>query len=180
MALILLYEEVIELTARAVMCVKNDRICDIIFQLYVSAWCQIIHLTMARTESENSRLVPFSATKKLPWGKWLPRPQKWMEKNSDKSHGSTGMFPHQFGRFFAPSGPSSQWKFNSLKFFQPQGCRHSWLWISQPSRLGYSEHACTREALDHSSERIQEKGRLAHKALGHSSWSHALKVQCSV
>ena len=22
-----------------------------------------------------------------------------MEKNSDKSHGSTGMFPHQFGRF---------------------------------------------------------------------------------
>ena len=61
-----------------------------------------------------------------------------MEKNSDKSHGSTGMFPHQFGRFFAPSGPSSQWKFNSLKFFQPQRCRHSWLWISQPSRLGYS------------------------------------------
>ena len=63
MALILLCEEVIEPTASAVMCVKNDRICDIIFQLYVSAWCQIIHLTMARTESENSRLVPFSATK---------------------------------------------------------------------------------------------------------------------
>ena len=35
--------------------------------------------------------------------------------------------------FFAPSGPSSQWKFNSLKFFQPQGCRHSWLWIFVPN-----------------------------------------------
>ena len=45
MALILLCEEVIEPTASAVMCVKNDRICDIIFQLYPSAWCQIIHLT---------------------------------------------------------------------------------------------------------------------------------------
>ena len=78
---------------------QNDRICDIIFQLYPSAWCQIIHLTKTRTESENSRLVPFSATKKLPWGKWLPRPQKWMEKKSDKSHGSTGMFPHRFGLF---------------------------------------------------------------------------------
>ena len=104
MALILLCEEVIEPTASAVMCVKNDRICDIIFQLYPSAWCQIIHLTKIRTESENSRLIPFSATKKLPWRKWLPRPQKWMEKNSDKSHGSTGMFPHRFGRFLPQVG----------------------------------------------------------------------------
>ena len=64
MALILLCEEVIEPTASAVMCVKNDRICDIIFQLYPSAWCQKIHLTKIRTESENSRLVPFSATTK--------------------------------------------------------------------------------------------------------------------
>ena len=45
MALILLCEEVIESTASAVTCVKNDRICDIIFQLYPSARCQIIHLT---------------------------------------------------------------------------------------------------------------------------------------
>ena len=37
MALILLCEEVIKPTASAVMCVKNDRICDIIFQLYPSA-----------------------------------------------------------------------------------------------------------------------------------------------
>ena len=37
MALILLCEEVIESTASAVTCVKNDRICDIIFQLYPSA-----------------------------------------------------------------------------------------------------------------------------------------------
>ena len=58
MALILLCEEVIEPTASAVMCVKNDRICDIIFQLYPFAWCQIIHLTKTRTESENSRLAP--------------------------------------------------------------------------------------------------------------------------
>ena len=45
MALILLCEEVIEPTASAVLCVKNDRICDIIFQFYPSARCQIIHLT---------------------------------------------------------------------------------------------------------------------------------------
>ena len=45
MAQILLYKEVIEPTASAVTCVKNDRICDIIFQLYPSARCQIIHLT---------------------------------------------------------------------------------------------------------------------------------------
>ena len=57
MALILLCEEVIEPTASAVTCVKNDRICDIIFQLYPFAWCQIIHLTKTRTESENSEFL---------------------------------------------------------------------------------------------------------------------------
>ena len=129
MALILLCEEVIEPTASAVMCVKNDRICDIIFQLYPSAWCQIIHLTKIRTESENSRLVPFSATKKLPWGKWLPRPQKWMEKNSDKSHGSTGMFPHQFGRFLPlvghlPSENSILSNFSSPRGVAILGCEY--------------------------------------------------------
>ena len=50
-------EEVIESTASAVTCVKNDRICDIIFQLYPSARCQIIHLTKTRTESENSEFL---------------------------------------------------------------------------------------------------------------------------
>ena len=57
MALILLCEEVIEPTASAVMCVKNDRICDIIFQLYPSAWCQITPPTKTRTESENSEFM---------------------------------------------------------------------------------------------------------------------------
>ena len=52
MALILLCEEVIESTASAVTCVKNDRICDIIFQLYPSARCQIIHLTKTETEPQ--------------------------------------------------------------------------------------------------------------------------------
>ena len=33
-------EEVIESTASAVTCVKNDRICDIIFQLDSSARCE--------------------------------------------------------------------------------------------------------------------------------------------
>ena len=55
MALILLCEEAIEPTASALTCVKNDRICDIIFQLYPSAWCQITSLTKTRTESETSR-----------------------------------------------------------------------------------------------------------------------------
>ena len=53
-ALILLCEEVIESTASAVTCVKNDRICDIIFQLYPSALCQIIHLT----KTDNSGGLP--------------------------------------------------------------------------------------------------------------------------
>ena len=44
MVLILLCEEVIEPTASAVTCVKNDRICDIILHLYPSDWCQITPL----------------------------------------------------------------------------------------------------------------------------------------
>ena len=36
------------------VCVKNYRICKIILQLYLSAWCQITPLTKTRTESENS------------------------------------------------------------------------------------------------------------------------------
>ena len=42
---ILLCEEIIEPTASAVTCFRNDRICDIILQLYPSAWCQITPLT---------------------------------------------------------------------------------------------------------------------------------------
>ena len=89
MALILLCEEVIEPTASAVMCVKNDRICDIIFQLYPSAWCQIIHLTKTRTESENSRLAPnqeFSI---------------WCVGQLEKKHCFCRVFAHFFGKFGA-------------------------------------------------------------------------------
>ena len=57
MALILLCEEVIEPTASAIACVKNDKICDVIFELYPFARCQIIHLTKTRTESENSEFL---------------------------------------------------------------------------------------------------------------------------
>ena len=57
MALILLCKEVIEPTASAVTCDKNDRICDIILQLYLSAWCQISPLTKTRTESENVQMI---------------------------------------------------------------------------------------------------------------------------
>ena len=41
----------------------------------------------------------YGAISKWPSGKWLPRSQKWMKKNSDKSHSSIGMFPHRFGCF---------------------------------------------------------------------------------
>ena len=44
MALILVCEEDIDPTGSAVTCVRNDRICDIILQLYPSAWCQITPL----------------------------------------------------------------------------------------------------------------------------------------
>ena len=49
MALILVCEEDIDPTGSAVTFVRNDRICDIILQLYPSAWCQITPLT----KSEN-------------------------------------------------------------------------------------------------------------------------------
>ena len=45
MALILLCEEDIDPTGSDVRCVRNDRICDIILQLYLSAQCQITPLT---------------------------------------------------------------------------------------------------------------------------------------
>ena len=52
MALILLCEEDIDPTGSDVRCVRNDRICDIIFQLYLSAQCKITPLT-------NQTIIPF-------------------------------------------------------------------------------------------------------------------------
>ena len=51
MALILLCEEDIDPTGSDVRCVRNDRICDIILQLYLSAQCQITPLTKNETSS---------------------------------------------------------------------------------------------------------------------------------
>ena len=47
------------------------------------------------------------------------------------------MCPHRFGCILPHGGPSSQCKFDSPIFFQPQHGRHSWLWISQSSWLDY-------------------------------------------
>ena len=88
-------------------------------------------------KSENFILVHSWTTSRWPPGKWLPRPQKWMKKNSDESHISSDMLFHRFGGFHDLSDPSSLWKFNSPKFFHAQGGRHSWLWFSQSSRLDY-------------------------------------------
>ena len=52
MALILLCEEDIDPTGSDVRCVRNDRICDIILQLYPSARCQITPLTNNETGQE--------------------------------------------------------------------------------------------------------------------------------
>ena len=49
MALILLCEEDIDPTGSDVRCVRNDRICDIILQLYLSDKCQITPLTKNET-----------------------------------------------------------------------------------------------------------------------------------
>ena len=63
-----------------------------------------------------------------------------MEKNSDKSHGSTGMFPHQFGRFLPlvghlPSEKSILLDFSSSRVAAILDCeshsqewRHPWGW----------------------------------------------------
>ena len=48
-ALILLCEEDIDPTGSDVRCVRKDRICDIILQLYLSAHCQITPLTKNET-----------------------------------------------------------------------------------------------------------------------------------
>ena len=52
MALILLCEEDIDPTGSDVRCVRNDRICDIILQVYLSDQCQITPLTKNETEPQ--------------------------------------------------------------------------------------------------------------------------------
>ena len=79
----------------------------------------------------------YGAISKWPSGKWLPRSQKWMKKNSDKFHSPSDMLFRRFGGFRDPGDPFSQWKIDSPKFFHAQGGRHSWLWFSQSSRLDY-------------------------------------------
>ena len=59
MALILLCEEDIDPTGSDVRCVRNDRICDIILQLYLSAQCQITPLTKNETEPQiRNTIIP--------------------------------------------------------------------------------------------------------------------------
>ena len=74
-------------------------------------------------KSENLILVHSWTTSRWPPGKWLPRPQKWMKKNSDKSHISSDMLFRRFGGFCDPGDQSSQWKINSPKNFHAQGGR---------------------------------------------------------
>ena len=65
----------------------------------------------------------YGAISKWPSGKWLPRPQKWMKKNSDKFHSPSDMLFRRFGGFCDPGDQSSQWKINSPKNFHAQGGR---------------------------------------------------------
>ena len=79
MALILLSEEDIDPTGSDVRCVRKDRICDIILQLYLSAQCQITPLTKSETgpHMENPSLGFARVNPKS--GK-LPCALKWLEK----------------------------------------------------------------------------------------------------
>ena len=65
----------------------------------------------------------YGAISKWPSGKWLPRSQKWMKKNSDKFHSPSDMLFRRFGGFCDPGDQSSQWKINSPKNFHAQGGR---------------------------------------------------------
>ena len=65
----------------------------------------------------------YGAISKWPSGKWLPRSQKWMKKNSDKFHSPSDMLFRRFGGFRDPGDQSSQWKINSPKNFHAQGGR---------------------------------------------------------
>ena len=87
MALILMCEEVIEPTASAVMCVKNDRICDIIFQFEICTFCSKWKVTFRKV---------------------IPTALKMNVKKSDKSYLILGMCEHQFGCILPHGGPSSR------------------------------------------------------------------------
>ena len=67
----------------------------------------------------------------------LPQPEKWMKLSSVECSWTLGICPHQFKCIWVCEHPFSQWKIDSPRFFQPQGCYHSWLWISQPGWIGY-------------------------------------------
>ena len=89
MALILVCQEDIDPTESAVTCVRNDRICDIILQLYLSAQCQITPLTKNETGPHMEQLSPnqeFSI---------------WCVGQLEKKHCFCRVFAHFFGKFGA-------------------------------------------------------------------------------
>ena len=89
MALILVCEEDIDPTGSAVTFVRNDRICDIILQLYLSAQCQITPLTKNETGPHMEQLSPnqeFSI---------------WCVGQLEKKHCFCRVFAHFFGKFGA-------------------------------------------------------------------------------
>jgi hypothetical protein len=89
MALILLCEEDIDPTGSDVRCVRKDRICDIILQLYLSAQCRIAPLTKNETGPHMEQLSPnqeFSI---------------WCVGQLEKKHCFCRVFAHFFGKFGA-------------------------------------------------------------------------------
>ena len=82
MALILLCEEDIDPTGSDVRCVRNDRICDIILQVYLSDQCQITPLTKNETEPQirNTIIPVWGSARVNPKSGKLPFALKWLEK----------------------------------------------------------------------------------------------------
>ena len=83
MALILLCEEDIDPTGSDVRCVRNDRICDIILQLYLSAQCQITPLTKNETGPHMEQLSSIWRAQAL---------QIWYELSGPITLGSSQFF----------------------------------------------------------------------------------------
>ena len=82
MALILLCEE--DPTGSAVTFVGNDRICDMILQLYHFAWCQIIPLTKNETQPKTEQCQPEMEQRiKAPWT-IHPKSEKIVRKSQRK------------------------------------------------------------------------------------------------
>ena len=89
MALIFLCEEDVDPTGSDVRSVRNDRICDIILQLYLSVQCQITPLTKNETGPHMEQLSPnqeFSI---------------WCVGQLEKKHCFCRVFAHFFGKFGA-------------------------------------------------------------------------------